>query len=79
MVYRLEEPGDETKLAALVARARQRGIVLDEPVARYVLTRCGRSSHALFGFLDRLDAVSLSAKRRVTIPFVKALMARDPG
>jgi hypothetical protein len=32
--------------------------------------------HSLFSLLDRLDRSTLSAKRRVTIPFIKDLLEK---
>lgn len=72
-VYRLHALNDEEKRAALGLRARQRGLELPDDVARYILARQARDTHALFALLERLDRAALAAQRRLTIPFVRGL------
>ena len=62
---------DEEKCAAIMLRARRRGMVMGEDVARYILQRASRDMGGLIAVLDRLDAASLEAGRRLTIPFVR--------
>jgi DnaA family protein len=75
LVYQLHALADEDKLVALCHRANNRGIHLSGEVARYVLARYPRDMHALFALLDRIDRASLSAQRRVTIPWVRSLLS----
>lgn len=70
-VYQLHALNDEEKLSALGQRARQRGLELPDEVARYILARHARDTHAVFALLDRLDRAALAAQRRLTIPFVR--------
>jgi len=46
-------------------------MLLGDEVARYILHRGPRRLDALFDLLARLDRASLSAQRKLTIPFVK--------
>jgi DnaA family protein len=62
---------DEEKLIALQIRAQNRGLVLADDVGQFLLRHCARNMTTLFNLLDRLDAASLAAKRRLTIPFIK--------
>lgn len=71
LVLQLNVLDDEAKVRALQLRAGQRGFQLGDEVAQYILHRSPRQTSALFALLDRLDRASLSAKRRVTIPFIK--------
>ncbi|MDZ7842456.1 MAG: DnaA regulatory inactivator Hda [Gammaproteobacteria bacterium] len=73
LVYRLAALADRDLEQALRLRAGHRGIVLGDDVVRYVLSRYERSPAPLFRLLDRIDAESLARKRRVTVPFLKAL------
>lgn len=73
-VYGLVPLSDDEKLEALARRARSRGLDLPEEVGRYVLTHCARDTHALFALLERADRVALAAQRRLTIPFLRALL-----
>jgi len=73
-VFQLHPLDEEGKTAALRARARARGLELSEDVAAYLMRRFARDTHSLFALLDRLDAASLIAKRRITIPFLRELL-----
>ncbi len=75
LVYQLHPLNDDEKLEALRLRARNRGLDMGEEVARYVLSRYPRNTHALFSLLDRIDLVSLETQRRLTIPFIRSLLA----
>jgi DnaA family protein len=71
LVLPLALPDDESLLSALVLRAHRRGMTLDEDVARYILSRAPRGMSELMAVLDLLDARSLAAGRRLSIPFVR--------
>ncbi|QEA40302.1 DnaA regulatory inactivator Hda [Pistricoccus aurantiacus] len=70
-VQSLDDPG---RLEALKLRARDRGMSLSEEVARYILHRGPRRLDELFAMLESLDHASLSAQRKLTIPFVKRVL-----
>lgn len=71
MVFHVQPLDDTQRLAALQLRARVRGMQLPDEVARYILHRGPRQLDRLSEILARLDRESLSAKRKLTIPFVK--------
>lgn len=73
-VYRLHCLDDEAKLMALQQRAEVCGFELPAEVAHYLLKRYPRDMAALCRLLDSLDRASLIAQRRLTIPFVRALL-----
>jgi DnaA-homolog protein len=60
-------------------RAGARGLALDEGVLDWMLNRVGRDLGTLGALLDRIDRESLAAQRRVTIPFLRQLLARPGG
>ncbi|QQD21094.1 DnaA regulatory inactivator Hda [Venatoribacter cucullus] len=72
VTYAVQELDDNDKILALLLRARRRGLNLSDDVARFILTRGPRDMQGLFDLLERLDAASLAAQRKLTIPFVKA-------
>ncbi|MDC0598735.1 DnaA regulatory inactivator Hda [Gammaproteobacteria bacterium] len=74
VVYQLHELNDEDKISAVQLRAKNRGIPLNEEVLNYILLRSPRSMGSLVAVLDKLDQLSLAEKRKVTIPFVRAMM-----
>ena len=78
LVYRLDPLDDEDKRDALIKAAAARGLQLPESVANYLLRRLPRRWPELVAALERLDQVSLSAGRALSIPFVRdALDLRD--
>jgi DnaA family protein len=66
---------DVGRIAALQLRAHLRGCELPDETAHYLLRRLPRDMAALCDFLDRLDGASLAAQRRLTIPFVREVLA----
>ncbi|GEN22341.1 DnaA regulatory inactivator Hda [Halomonas cupida] len=71
VTFHLALPGDEDCMRALQLRAKLRGMQLPDEVARYILHRGSRQFGELLRCLETLDSESLSAQRKLTIPFVK--------
>lgn len=65
---------DADRQTILQARAEQRGLVMADDVASFILRRAPRRLGDLLAMLDLLDESSLQAQRRLTIPFVKTVM-----
>lgn len=74
MVFQLQALDDHEKLHVLMMRAERRGMTLSEEVGKFILTHCPRHMSTLFAALDTLDKMSLAAQRKLTIPFVKAVL-----
>ncbi|PIQ42440.1 MAG: DnaA regulatory inactivator Hda [Gammaproteobacteria bacterium CG11_big_fil_rev_8_21_14_0_20_46_22] len=74
VVYQLHALDEEEKKKALYFRAEHRGFTLSEPVADYLLRHCQRDMATLANILDQLDQASLSAQRKLTVPFVKSVL-----
>lgn len=64
-------------MLALQAHAKHRGLVLSPNVARYVVDHSPPDMSALLQRLDALDYASLSARRKLTIPFVRDLLQQQ--
>ena len=75
--YRLAALGDDDRRAALRLHAAARGLTLSADAADYLLKRVDRDMAAVRRWLDRLDRESLSAQRRLTIPFIRQSLARE--
>lgn len=73
-VFQLRGLDDEGLTAALRLRAEALGLEMPDEVTRYLIRREKRESSVLFALLERLDRASLSAQRRLTVPFVKEIM-----
>ncbi|WP_283648002.1 DnaA inactivator Hda [Hafnia paralvei] len=74
-IYKLQPLGDEDKLLALQLRSKLRGFELPEDVGRFLLKRLDREMRTLFMTLDQLDRASITAQRKLTIPFVKEILS----
>ncbi|MCG8610472.1 MAG: DnaA regulatory inactivator Hda [Pseudomonadales bacterium] len=68
---RLLEPDEHQKAEIFQFRARLRGLEVSEEVMTFIMRRSQRSLGDLLHVLQKLDDVSLSAKRKLTVPFVK--------
>lgn len=77
VTYRLTPLGDDERAAALRLHAAARGLALDAAAAEFLLKRVARDMVALTKWLARLDRASLSEQRRLTIPFIRELIARS--
>lgn len=73
LCFQLHVLSDESKCEALIQRAKIRGLELNEEAAHYILSRHSRDTGSLFVALDVLDEASLTAKRKLTIPFIKTV------
>ncbi len=75
--FRMRELSDGDKRDALQARARWRGVDLPDETVSYLLTRVERSPGHLFALLDRLDRAAMAAQKRLTVPFVRDVLAES--
>jgi DnaA family protein len=71
LCLRLRGLDDEGKRRVLRGIAARRGFDLPGEVADFMLNRLPRNLSHLVDVLDGLDAASLSAHRRLTVPFVR--------
>lgn len=74
-VFQVQKLDDDERVAALQLRSRHRGLELPDESARFLLTRSKRDMASLYELLDRLDIEALRAKRRLTVPFVRGVLA----
>ncbi|HHW4678062.1 MAG TPA: DnaA regulatory inactivator Hda [Xylella sp.] len=70
---------DVGRAAVLRERAQRRGLVLDEAAIEWLLSHEDRDLSRLLMVLDKLDRESLAAKRRVTMPFLREVIADGGG
>ena len=74
VTFHLHPMDDSDRLAALKLRANVRGMQLPDDVGRYIMHRGPRELGELCRALETLDQASLSAKRKLTIPFLKSAL-----
>ncbi len=68
---------DADKIKVLQLRARGRGFEFPDELGTYMLGRYSRDIRRLCEQLETLDRASLSAQRRLTIPFAKSVLEED--
>ena len=71
---KLQPLDEEQQIAALTLRADKMGLEIPPQVGRFLLSHYTRDLLELWRLLDRLDHATLSAKRKLTIPFVKEIL-----
>ena len=74
VTYVMKPLAEQDVIAALDCRARARGLELPEETAQYLLKRYPRDLSTLFALFDTLDTASLVEQRRLTVPFVRAVL-----
>jgi len=74
----IQTPDDDGRIAALVYKARRMGLALSPQAGRFLLHRADRDMTSLWRLLDSLDQASLSAKRKLTLPFLKQILDENP-
>ncbi|MDX3904458.1 MAG: DnaA regulatory inactivator Hda [Pigmentiphaga sp.] len=78
LVFRLEVLSDAEKTDALVRQAASRGMQLAPEVINWILTHYERDMRQLSALLEALDRYSLAAKRPITLPLLRAMLAEQP-
>lgn len=73
--FQVSALSDEQRVTALQLRAGHRGLELPDDTAAFLLSRSRRDMASLYDLLDRLDLEALRAQRRLTIPFVREVLA----
>lgn len=71
VVYQVRDLDEAGRVEALRLRAAQRGLQLPHETSEYLLRRMPRDLTSLYHVLDHLDEASLSAQRRLTVPFIR--------
>ena len=76
-IYQLQALNDAETCKALQLRAGHRGLDLPDDTAQYLISRNRRDMASLYQLLDKLDSAAMQAQRRLTIPFVRQVLADD--
>lgn len=74
LVWQLRPLAEQDQSQALKARAQTLGIDLNDETLQYLQRRLPRELATLCNALDRLDAAALAQQRRLTVPFVRAVL-----
>ncbi|HEX5050064.1 MAG TPA: DnaA regulatory inactivator Hda [Gammaproteobacteria bacterium] len=79
VAYRLKPLDDDERLLALRGHAAARGLEIERAAAEYLLARVHRDMRDIGVWLERLDRISLAEQRKITIPFIRELLAAHGG
>lgn len=75
-VFGLKPLDDTDRETLLRERARARGLEMPAEVSAWLMKQLPRDAGSLLSALDALDRAALSAKRRLTVPFVQTVLAQ---
>lgn len=72
-IYKIHSLDDQQKQRLLQQRAQNRGLFINDDVAKFILSRQSRSLTDLVESIEKMDEISIARQRKVTIPFVKEI------
>lgn len=75
LLFQIQAVSDPERLLALQFRAKLRGLDISDEVGQFLLHRVKREWSSLFHALEKLDQASLTKQKKLTIPFVKQVLA----
>jgi DnaA family protein len=78
LLLSLQPLDEDAQRQALQWRARARGLDLPEDSARYLQRHFRRDLPTLCTLLDAIDTAALQAQRRLTVPFIREVLALQP-
>ena len=77
LVLKLKALSEHDMVKALRLHANKVGLALSDEVGQYLIHRYQRDMPSLLKLLQQLDVASLSAQRRLTVPFVRSVLAAE--
>lgn len=77
LTLKIQSLQDDQLIEALAYRARYLGFALSDNVGRFLLNHYVHDLPALWALLGKIDRATLAAKRKLTIPFLKKILADE--
>ena len=77
LTLKLKALSDEQQLNALIYKANDLGFEISVKVGRFLITHYARDLPSIWVLLDKIEQATLAAKRKLTIPFLKQIMAEQ--
>ena len=73
-IFTIRDLDDSDKIDMMTSYCTQRGLEISEKVLYYIINNCSRDLYFLCALIKNLDNVSLSMKKKITIPFIKKVI-----
>ncbi len=73
--WRINPLSESQQLDMMIFRARCKGMMMSDEVAKFIYLRLRRDNKSIMRCLEKLDNKSLEVQRKLSIPFVKSVMA----
>ena len=73
-IFTISDLSDSDKIDMMILYCSQRGLEVHEKVLQYIMNNCSRDLYFLCALIKSLDIVSLSMRRKITIPFIKKVI-----
>ena len=73
-IFTISDLSDSDKIDMMTLYCSQRGLEVHEKVLQYIMNNCSRDLYFLCALIKNLDIVSLSMRRKITIPFIKKVI-----
>lgn len=77
LTLKLQELSDTEQISALTFKAKNRGFKISPQVGDFLTKHYARDLPALWRLLPKLEQATLVAKRKLTVPFLKQILAED--
>ncbi len=74
LTLQIKPLNDTDQIQALICKAHQMGLEISEPIGRFLIQHYARDLSSIWSLLDEIDQATLSAKRKLTLPFLKRIM-----
>ena len=75
LTLKLTSLSDEQQLNALTYKAKALGFDIPVNVGRFIMTHYARDLMSVWAILDKIEQATLIAQRKISIPFLKQIMA----
>jgi DnaA family protein len=75
LTLKIKELSDEQQLNALIYKANSLGFEIPTQVGRYIMNHYASDLPSTWSLLKKIELATLSAKRKISIPFLKQIMS----
>ena len=76
-IFTISDLDDSDKISMMVSFCTQRGLEINQKVLEYIINNCSRDLYFLCALIKNIDSVSLSERRKITIPFIKKVISQQ--